>query len=218
MELYFEVRERQYHPNCTASAIPSRSDLTRVNTTAHLLVGTVVFGRANSRNVSIAAVLGALAPDISLYIMVCVSTLILNIPAQIVFDELYFSDSWQRVFSIDNSIVLWGVLLGIAWFRKRPVLFAFAGAALLHILTDFIMHHDDARAHFWPLSDWRFASPISYWDSAHHAQWVAPLEGLISLLCGVVLWGRYVKPVVRACIVAAVIVELLVIRQWLIFF
>lgn len=189
-----------------------------MNTTAHLLISTAAFGRANSRRISIAALLGALVPDVSLYVMCGVSIFILGISPQVVFDELYFSNSWQTVFSIDNSFILWGVFLAIAILCKKPVLIAFVAAALLHVLTDFIVHHDDARAHFWPISNWRFASPISYWDSAHHAKWIAPLEGIIAFICGLVLWHRHTTPTIRAGIVALLIAELLIIRQWLVFF
>ncbi|MFK7995855.1 MAG: hypothetical protein AB8B87_17090 [Granulosicoccus sp.] len=189
-----------------------------MNTTAHLLLGTAAFGRENSRNISIAALLGALVPDVSLYVLCGVSILILGISPQVVFDELYFSNSWQKIFSIDNSFVLWSVFLFIAVKRKQPVLIAFVASALLHVLTDFMMHHDDARAHFWPLSDWRFASPISYWDSAHHAAWVAPLEGLLATICGFVLWRRHTRTVLRVSLVVLLLTELLIIRQWLVFF
>lgn len=80
------------------------------------------------------------------------------------------------------------------------------------------MHQDDASAHFWPLSDWRFVSPLSYRDSAHHARWLAPLEGLVAFVCGVVLWCRRTKPLVRAGVVVLLVAELLPIRQWLVGF
>lgn len=189
-----------------------------MNTSAHILIGAAAFGQGNSRRISIAAVLGALVPDVSLYVLSGVSILILGISPQIVFDELYFSQSWQIVFSIDNSFILWGLLLGYALVRKNSVLVAFAAAALLHISTDFLMHHEDARAQFWPISNWRFLSPISYWDSTHHANWVAPLEGLMTLACGFVLWRRHKALMVRTSVVVLLVAELLIIRQWLLFF
>ncbi len=183
-----------------------------------MLVGSAAFGSANSRPVALAALLGAFIPDISLYVLCGVSIFILGISPHVVFDELYFSDSWQTVFSIDNSFVLWGVLSAIALARKQPVFVVFTASALLHLLTDFTLHHDDARAHFWPITDWRFASPVSYWDSAHHAAWAAPLEGLVAFACGVLLWLRHAKPMVRVGVAMLVFVELLIIRQWLMFF
>ena len=76
------------------------------------------------------------------------------------FGEYYYSSSWQQVFAVDNSFVLWGLGLGIALWVRRPVWIAFAGAGLLHLVFDFPVHNHDARMHFWPLSDWTFISPI----------------------------------------------------------
>ena len=43
------------------------------------------------------------------------------------------------------------------------------------------IHHDDAHAHFRPISDWRFESPISYWDSEHYGNVFGALEMLFVL-------------------------------------
>ena len=72
-----------------------------------------------------------------------------------------------------------------------------AFAMLSHFLLDFPVHADDAHQHFWPLTNWRFHSPFSYWDSAHHAASVAILELSIILLCSIVLWQRFKHWAVR---------------------
>lgn len=137
------------------------------------------------------ALLGALAPDLSLYVMAGTALFLLGIPPERVFGELYFSPAWQQVFAIDNSFPLWALVLCVALWTRRPALVAFAGAALLHLALDFPVHHDDARPHFWPLSTWIFESPISYWDRSRGAQWVGALETLAVLVCSVVLWRRF---------------------------
>ena len=137
-----------------------------------------------------AALIGAILPDLSLYLMVGWHLLVLGTDAQVVFRELYYSDAWQSVFAVDNSVLLWGGLLGLALWRRWPVVVAFAGAGLLHIALDFPLHAGDGRAHFWPLSDWIFDSPLSYWDHRHGAGWVGPLELLLSVVLVVVLWRR----------------------------
>ncbi len=38
-----------------------------------------------------------------------------------------------------------------------------------HSLSDFPTHAEDARPLFWPLSRWRWKSPISYWDREFYA-------------------------------------------------
>ncbi len=39
-----------------------------------------------------------------------------------------------------------------------------------HILADFFTHGEDARPVFWPLSEWKFESPISYRDKERHGR------------------------------------------------
>jgi len=165
-----------------------------------------------------AAALGSILPDLSLYLMAGVALVVMKIPAERVFGELYFSRTWQTVFAIDNSFVIWGLILLVAlWLRSLPVI-ALACAGLLHIATDFPLHNDDARRHFWPLSEWVFQSPLSYWDSDHHAAIVAPVGLLAVLISAAVLWRRWPNWRARMGVLAACITELWVVRQWLLFF
>jgi hypothetical protein len=41
---------------------------------------------------------------------------------------------------------------------------------LLHIFGDLPLHHDGVHRHFLPLLEWRFVSPASCWNPAHHGQ------------------------------------------------
>ena len=189
-----------------------------MNTPAHLLIGAAVFARPAQTHLLLAAFVGALLPDFSLYVMAGVSLFVLGIPPARVFSELYFSDAWQTVFAIDNSFLLWGGLMGVALWRRAPWAVALTGAAVLHLCLDFPLHHDDGRPHFWPISGWVFESPLSYWDRAHGAMWVAPLEAALALACGVVLWLRRIPVWAVATATLLVMAELWVVRQWLFFF
>ena len=133
-----------------------------MNTPAHLIFGLTAFGKANLTAVTAAALAGAIIPDLSLYLMAGWHLAVAGTPPEVVFGELYFSDAWQSVFWIDNSMVLWGIALVIGLMWRSPVVIALCGAALLHLVLDFGLHHDDGRAHFWPISNWIFASPVSY--------------------------------------------------------
>ena len=53
---------------------------------------------------------------------------------------------------------------------------AFFCSVLLHCGVDLALHHDDAHRHFFPLSDWRYASPVSYWDPRRLGRLGALLE------------------------------------------
>ncbi|MEM7296588.1 MAG: cobalamin biosynthesis protein CobQ, partial [Pseudomonadota bacterium] len=89
-----------------------------MNTPAHLIFGLAAFGRPGEGKVIAGALVGALLPDLSLYVLAGVSLFVLGISPDRVFGELYFSDSWQLAFAIDNSLVLWGLGLVLAlWLR-----------------------------------------------------------------------------------------------------
>lgn len=172
-----------------------------MNTPAHVIFAAAAFARPHDRRRTIAAVAGGLAPDVSLYIMVAVALYLLRLDAGYVFGTLYFSDAWQQVFRIDNSFLVWGAVFGLAWWWGARNGIIFSASGLMHLALDLPLHHDDARPHFWPLTDWVFQSPISYWDRAYHAGVVGPIEmGLSALLCGVLMW-RF--PSVRSRLVIA---------------
>lgn len=63
---------------------------------------------------------------------------------------------------------------------------------LLHALEDVPLYHDDAHRHGWPLFDWRFASPISYWDPRYDGHIVGALEMLLVLLRGLIIVRSHV--------------------------
>lgn len=188
-----------------------------MNTPAHLLVGGALFGRA-SKTTLFAALAGSFLPDASLYIMGGVALWILQIPPQRVFNELYFSDAWQTVFAIDNSVLVWGMLLLVALRRGSDWGVALTAAALTHIALDFPLHHDDGRPHFWPLTNWVFESPISYWDRAHGASWVAPIEAVLALIAAVAIWFSHRQVAIAICVALLLAAEFWIVRQWLFFF
>lgn len=178
-----------------------------MNTPAHLIIGLTVFGRTDARVVTGAALAGALIPDLSLYLMAGTHLFILGTPPDVVFGQMYFSDAWQSIFRIDNSMVLWGIGLVLAVMARSGWAIALCGAALLHLGGDFLLHHDDGRAHFWPISTWIFQSPVSYWDGRHYGNIVGPLEVLLCLSLCVVLWRRFTGLWIRGLIAVLAIAE-----------
>lgn len=180
-----------------------------MRTPAHLIFGATAFGGTGDKRVTRAAVWGSLVPDLSLYIMVAVSIWVLGIPAHRVFDELYFSDAWQNVFAIDNSFVLWGCLLAAAIYWRWPAVRAFASGGLLHLACDFPLHNEDARRQFWPISDYVFRSPLSYYDPHRHGNIVGPIEMTICVVFSIVLWRRYKNRKARGWILLALGLEVL---------
>lgn len=85
-----------------------------------------------------------------------------------------------------------------------PMLALFALAALTHLAGDLPVHADDAHRHFWPLSDWRFHSPVSYWNPSQGGGWFAFVEATIGIAAAVVLFRRFGATWVRALLGLAI--------------
>lgn len=185
-----------------------------MNTPAHIIFATAAFAQPFNRRRTLAAVGGALAPDLSLYVMATVSLYVLQLSPGHVFDTLYFSDTWQTVFAVDNSFFVWGAAFALAWGAGAKNGMVFAASALLHLAFDFPLHHDDGRPHFWPLSNWVFQSPLSYWDSRAHAGIVAPVEMGLSLLFCLILMRRFPSLRSRLLIAALASVQLAPVFFW----
>ncbi len=159
--------------------------------------------------VTIAAVAGFLLPGASLYFLESHALFIQGVPPSVVFGQLYFFDAWHRIFSIDNSIFVWLALLSTGYWLRRDWLNVAAASALLHILTDFPLRHDDGRAHFWPISDWVFERPVNSWNPAHYGDIIAPLE---EVFCGdlcVVLWCRFKGWLAHILTLSAAVIQVL---------
>lgn len=71
----------------------------------------------------------------------------------------------------------------------------------VHVAGDLPLHHDDAHRHLFPFSDWRFESPVSYWDPAHYGGYVAALETLLVAVGCAVLFRRFRTPALRGLVV-----------------
>lgn len=68
-----------------------------------------------------------------------------------------------------------------------PFLLGWAG----HIVTDALTHGSDARPLFWPVSEWRFESPISYRERDRHALPVTIAEHALVLAAVLRLLTKY---------------------------
>ena len=195
-----------------------------MNTQTHLLLGLAALSRgrggggpaaATPAPVNAALLLGALLPDASLFVMWGQAKLE-GVSEERIWSELYYSDLWQTAGAVTNSAPLFVLLAALAWFaggrlageaaRARPLASTALGvalAALVHVATDLPLHHDDGHPHLWPFSDWIFASPVSYWDPAHHGRLWSLVEVTLALGLIVVLWRRFERRWARALLVLA---------------
>ena len=198
-----------------------------MNTQTHLLMGAALFGRPLPR-LAIAGALGGVIPDAPM-IAIIGGLKMAGYGLEEIFGRLYWQHWWQVANAIGHNFLLWGapaICSGLALSAnplatspesdKRPVrfdaalVFAFSGSALLHSVIDFLCHRNDAHMHFWPLSQWRFRSPVSYWDPNHFGNWFGMFEAVTGLLLVALLFRRYRNFWLRAALALACILYLAV--------
>lgn len=168
-------------------------------TQTHLLVAAALFAKPGEKLRNTAVVAGALLPDLAIYTLFVWSKLA-AIPERRVWDEIYWQEPWQTLTAAGNSIPLYLLLLvgGVVLLRTHASAFRIglaltfiALAALTHIALDLPLHNSDAHRHFWPLSDWTFNSPISYWNPAHYGNIVSIIEAALGIALSVLLFRRF---------------------------
>jgi len=168
-------------------------------TQTHLLVACALFAKPGAKLRNTAVIIGAFIPDAAIYTLFVWSKLA-GIPEERVWREIYWQEPWQSWTAAGNSIPLYVLLLilGVvalraptAAFRIGLVLTFFALTALTHIAGDMPFHVDDAHRHFWPLSDWKFISPVSYWRPDHYGSIFSMLESLLGVVLAIILFRRF---------------------------
>ena len=188
-----------------------------MNTPAHVLLNVTLLAHGGRRERWRSVLLGGLIPDTAMFLFFVWATFIADMPQRQIWDEAYFRDEWQDFFDIFNSLPLAALGLTVAWRLKQPAIGLFFASMLLHFALDLPLHHDDGHRHLFPLSDWRFASPVSYWDPRHYGRIVGGLEAIAAGACGVVLWHRFPTRAARVAVVLAVALYLPVVAAGLYF-
>lgn len=163
-----------------------------MNTPAHVAASLFLWRNETSRHAAWAVSLGAILPDAPMYAFYAVQKLQGTAETQIWSTE-YYRDSWQLLFDIFNSIPLALLIIAVGVWAKNRVVQLAAQSSLLHMAFDLPVHHDDGHRHFLPISHWRFASPVSYWDPEHHGRLFMVLELLAAIIACV--WVRRRSPV-----------------------
>ncbi len=172
-------------------------------TSSHILMGAALTSRSWFRPYQLAlAWAGGFMPDFSIFLMVVYSRFA-GISGAALWDKpngLYWQEPWQFYSALSNSFFIWGLVLlaGFALFRFSARFKAlglgvliFSGGYFLHICVDFITHADDAHVQFWPFSEWRFHSPISYWQREYYGRIVSLFELVMGLLLVIYLMRAF---------------------------
>jgi hypothetical protein len=162
-----------------------------MNTPTHALLNLTLIGRSRSNVEQTAILVGGILPDVPMFVFYAFEKA-RGTSERMIWDERYFQSAWQGVFDLFNSLPLILFLLMTVAMLRRPAVFFLLLSMLLHTVVDFFVHVNDAHRHFYPFSNYRFQSLISYWNPAHYGWLVSPFELILVLIASVlsIAWAR----------------------------
>lgn len=140
---------------------------------------------------TLAFVLGALFPDTPTYIFFLVCGVILGYPGEKLWGDMYFNSEWSIPITLTHSFIIWLILIAFSSYFASKLLKWFSISALFHAMVDFCVHTDDAYRHFYPFSDWKFKSPISYYNPTEWGLYVGAFDSILVITLLVYLYTRY---------------------------
>ena len=178
-----------------------------MNTPAHAIANLLLFRKSIRETHAVAIVAGALLPDAPMLLFYLWARLS-GMHERAIWRDGYFDPGWQALFDAFHSFPLLGLAWLLAWRARMQALSLFFASMVMHSLFDFPFHHNDAHRHFWPLSDFRFASPVSYWDPAYYGQYVSALELLVVMAGGAWLLRTAESPTLFRCTAAILFIYL----------
>jgi hypothetical protein len=189
-----------------------------MNTQAHAIINVALLNRKDKPHLRRYMLLGALIPDLPMFVFFVVETFGFRHPQQQIWSERYFLTQWQNLFDIFNAVPLALIVLGVGyWFKSDAVMFC-CWSILLHCGVDFFLHHDDAHRHFFPFLQFRFRSPISYWDPSHYGRIASLVEIVATILASIFLFPHLQSRITRSILFAVNFLSVLVYVGSAIFF
>lgn len=171
-----------------------------MNTPAHLVANLLLLSDRERPGEVAPVTVGALLPDAPMFVFYAWERFVRQTPEMTIWREQYHDPGWQTFFDVFNSLPLIAVALLVAHFFAFRTGFLLVASMGLHALMDLPLHREDAHRHLWPLSDWRFESPVSYWHPSHYGQWVSLAEIALVLGGAVVLWHRHPQRRIRGLV------------------
>lgn len=161
-----------------------------MHTPGHAVVNLAAIGSATDASLAAPILAGAILPDLPIIALYLRERWLHHTPEEQIWRDHYQRPFWQNLIHGLHSLplALAGLLAALA--LESPSATVFFASALLHACSDLPVHHEDAHRHFFPLSNYRFISPLSYWDVRHHGRWVALAELLLVYACSALLFAR----------------------------
>ena len=173
-----------------------------MNTPTHAILNLAFLGHKEQPSWNPLIIWGALIPDLAMFGFYALLKF-QGISEPQIWGTEYYRPFWQDVFDLFNSIPLAVIGIAVMLHFKRTGWALLFGSIVLHCLEDLPLHVDDGHRHFWPLSNFRFESPISYWDPDHHGAAVAGVEYALVLFASWRVWKLLRSHWMRALLIVS---------------
>lgn len=146
-----------------------------------------------SRKASLAAALGAIFPDAPAILGAAWLWTKRKTFSRKDFDEQVCGRSYFREpdAALHSALVAASAMALENALRGKNSAFVLGWAG--HVLTDFLTHGKDARPILWPLSDWKFESPVSYRENERHGTLFTIVEHAAMLATAILLLTETAK-------------------------
>jgi len=172
-----------------------------MRTFSHAIITAAIGSQKKAKPGSLVAfVIGSVLPDLPLGVLIVLA--VFNSPnmdaAMVYMDKRYYDSAlWIALHNIPHSFVVMGVLsLSVYAVRQKGWgrwLLWYAAGASLHIAFDILTHVMDGPLFLYPFSNFRFQSPVSYWDPNYYGRVFTVFEYSVDAVLLVVLGVRVFK-------------------------
>ncbi|MEM9266344.1 MAG: hypothetical protein AAGA46_12535 [Cyanobacteria bacterium P01_F01_bin.13] len=168
-----------------------------MNTPSHVILNLALLGRRSKSQHHSPIFWGAMLPDLAMFWFYGWAKLVAQMDEATIWREAYYEPFWQNIFDAGNSIPIALLVIAVAlglrnryptWQALADSAIVLAASVILHCLADLPLHVDDGHRHFWPFSNFRFESPVSYWDPDHHGGVAAMFEFLLVMVASWRVW------------------------------
>ncbi|WP_202951289.1 hypothetical protein [Xenococcus sp. PCC 7305] len=126
-----------------------------------------------------------------------------------IWGEAYYQPGWQNIIATSHSIPIALIGFLVCWLLDWKWGAILCVSMVFHCLLDLPVHHDDAHRHFYPFSDYRFYSPVSYWDINHHARIAGGVEAALVLIASPIVMGLLKTPYTKGILIVIDVVYIL---------
>jgi hypothetical protein len=151
--------------------------------------GATVAAPPSATAMAAAILAGAILPDLPIVVLY-LRERARGTPEDVIWSDHYQRRFWQDLIHGMHALPVALAGLVVSLLLSSPLGMAFFASQALHAACDLPVHAHDAHRHFFPLSNYRFISPLSYWDPRYHAAQVALVEALLVAGASCVLWWR----------------------------